>query len=282
MERMIRLRRMTGDDVPLGMRLKDQAGWNQTEADWRRFLDLEPEGCFVAELGGRPVGTTTTCVFDAVGWIAMVLVDEPARHQGIGTRLVSHALEYLKCRGVRTVRLDATPLGRPVYERLGFAAEYGLARWQGTAAGAAGDQPVVDASPDRLDALAELDRHATATDRRRFLARLLEARPDDARLVLAGEALLGYLMLRGGSLATQVGPAVAVCPEAGRALADWALGRCAGGPVFLDVPCDNAPATRWAASRGLTIQRRFTRMGRGRAIGDQPACIWASSGPEKG
>lgn len=29
---------------------------------------------------------------DDMGWIAMVLVDEPARHWGIGTRLVRHAL----------------------------------------------------------------------------------------------------------------------------------------------------------------------------------------------
>ena len=65
------IRAMTSCDIPLGMRLKDQAGWNQIPADWRRFLDLEPEGCFVALWEDRPVATTTTCTFGAVGWIAM-------------------------------------------------------------------------------------------------------------------------------------------------------------------------------------------------------------------
>jgi GNAT superfamily N-acetyltransferase len=298
-DQMIQLRLMTGDDVGLGMRLKDQAGWNQTEADWRRFLALEPEGCFVAELDGRPVGTTTTtCLSDEVGWIAMVLVDEPARHRGIGTRLVRHALEHLDRRGARTVRLDATALGRPVYERLGFEAEYELARWEGTAAGPGervgnsqddpaggellGEESMVDVSPERLDPLVVLDRRVTATNRRRLLERLVEERPDGAKLVMAGESPLGYVMVRGGSRATQIGPAVAVLAQAGRLLAGWALGRCAGGPVFVDVPCDNADATRWAASRGLSVQRRFTRMCRGRPIADLPAEIWASSGPEKG
>ena len=46
---MIHIRTMTAEDVPLGMRLRGQARFNQTEADWRRFLDLEPDGCFVAE-----------------------------------------------------------------------------------------------------------------------------------------------------------------------------------------------------------------------------------------
>jgi len=41
---MIEIRPFRASDVPLGMRLKDQAGWNQTEADWHRFLFLEPEG----------------------------------------------------------------------------------------------------------------------------------------------------------------------------------------------------------------------------------------------
>jgi hypothetical protein len=57
---MIRLRPLTAADLPLGLRLCGAAGWNQTEADWRRFLDLQPDGCFVAELDGTAVGTTTT------------------------------------------------------------------------------------------------------------------------------------------------------------------------------------------------------------------------------
>ena len=46
------LRLMTPGDIELGMRLKGQAGWNQTPADWQRFLELEPNGCFVAEWDG--------------------------------------------------------------------------------------------------------------------------------------------------------------------------------------------------------------------------------------
>ena len=59
---------MTTDDLPLGMRLKAQAGWNQVSADWQRFLELEPDGCFVGQWHGQPVATTTTCVFGSVAW----------------------------------------------------------------------------------------------------------------------------------------------------------------------------------------------------------------------
>src|SRR5262249_34729790 len=128
---MLMIRLMTADDVAVGMRLKERAAWNQTEADWRRILALEPAGCFVAELDGNAVGTTCTCVFGSVAWIAMVLVDPVVRGQGIGTALMRHALAHLDGCGVRTVRLDATPLGRPIYEKLGFVPQFELARYGG-------------------------------------------------------------------------------------------------------------------------------------------------------
>ena len=56
----MRLRVMTSADIPAGMRLKERAGWNQTAADWRRFLERSPEGCFVAEVGAQVCGTVTT------------------------------------------------------------------------------------------------------------------------------------------------------------------------------------------------------------------------------
>ena len=84
---MLKLRTMTPMDAPVALALSEQAGWNQGDADWRRFLAMEPEGCFVAETNGEPVGTTVTCVFGGVAWIGMVLVDPRARRRGVATGL---------------------------------------------------------------------------------------------------------------------------------------------------------------------------------------------------
>ena len=123
----IDIRSFSAADVPLGMHLKGQAGWNQTAADWHRLLALQPDGCFLAELNGRPVGTTAATIFGSVGWLSLVLVDREARGCGVATALVRHALAWLDSRSVPTVRLDATELGEPIYARLGFTADYGLA-----------------------------------------------------------------------------------------------------------------------------------------------------------
>ena len=39
---MIRLLQLS--DIPAAMRLKEAAGWNQTELDWTNLLATEPEG----------------------------------------------------------------------------------------------------------------------------------------------------------------------------------------------------------------------------------------------
>ena len=273
---------MTRQDVPLGMRLKDQAGWNQTEDDWRRFLDLEPGGCFVAMKEGRPVGTVAAFVFGWIGWIAMVLVDKSARHRGIGTRLVEHALEYLDARGVRTARLDATALGRPIYERLGFVAEYELARMQGVARAAVAHSKVRELLPERLGDVLELDREVTATERGRLLEALHQEAPHAMRSFIADPNVLGYMTIRRGDRATQIGPGVALTEEAGRALIEDALSHCQGRPVFIDVPVDNRAAVTCAESHELVVQRPFIRMRRGDPVNDDPTRLWASSGPEKG
>src|SRR6266850_2635494 len=128
--RNMRLRTMTKQDIPAGLRLKELAGWNQTAADWNRFLEASPEGCFVAEVEGRVCGTATTISFeDKFAWIGMVLVDPEYRNRGIGTRLLEKTIEHLDQRKMPTMKLDATPQGKPLYEKLGFVTEYGIERW---------------------------------------------------------------------------------------------------------------------------------------------------------
>jgi ribosomal protein S18 acetylase RimI-like enzyme len=273
---------MDAGDLPLAVRLKDQAGWNQTEADLLRFLALAPDGCFVAECDGVPVGTAVACVFGRVGWIAMLVVDPAYRGRGIGRRLVEHAIEHLERQAARSIRLDATPLGQPVYEKLGFRAEYELARWEGVAPARRLPHGVVLAAADQLEAIAEFDRRLTATPRKPLLDHLFRQQPGAMWVAIGPKGLAGYAAWREGSLAAFIGPAMALSAKAGQELVDAMLAACAGCRVFVDVPCDNEPATRWAQACGFTVQRPFTRMVRGEPVADRPACLWASSGPENG
>jgi GNAT superfamily N-acetyltransferase len=263
------------------MRLKAQAAWNQLEADWLRFLDLQPDGAFVAELDGAPAGTVATCIFGPVAWVAMVLVDAALRGRGLGRALMERALDFLDGAGVRSMRLDATPLGQPLYEKLGFLPEYLLTRFEGTSPRGEVSPGVSAAGPEHVDALVQLDRAVTGTDRERMIVRLLEEYPDEARVVESPAGVEGYLLARPGARAWFVGPCVARGGAGPLLLAD-AWRRHAGVPIFMDIPEGNAPALTLARAAGLIPQRALTRMYRGVKVEERVADLWASSGPEKG
>jgi GNAT superfamily N-acetyltransferase len=278
---MIHIRRMTAADMELGLRLSGQARWNQTEADWRRFLDLGGEGCFVAEMDGTAVGTTTTCIFDSVAWIAMVLVDVEKRRQGVGSALLRHALSFLDDRGVATVRLDATAAGQRVYEKLGFKPEYPLTRYEGVVSRTGSRCHTIEATATMVPKLIELDRHMTGTNRARLLARLFEDTPEAVRVLKAATKLEGFIATRPGANATQIGPCIASA-QAGPILLADALSRCTGQGVFVDVPCDHVRAVTTLEASGLKAQRHFMRMVRGKPVCDHVEGLWASAGPETG
>jgi GNAT superfamily N-acetyltransferase len=117
-------------DTDLGdcMKLKEAAGWNQTLADWQALLRWEPLGCFGIEVEGRVVSTATAVVHEGVGWIGMVLTDPLFRGQGMATGLMKHSLAYLEPLA-KTVKLDASAEGEPIYRKLGFAEEAVIERW---------------------------------------------------------------------------------------------------------------------------------------------------------
>ena len=106
--------------------LSASAGWNQRLDDWRMLLRLAPAGSFAAIAEGRVVGTAIGIDYGGFGWIAMMLVDSAYRGRGVGRRLLEAAMGAVP--SDRPIRLDATPLGRPLYQRYGFEDEAMLTR----------------------------------------------------------------------------------------------------------------------------------------------------------
>lgn len=283
---MIRIRTMTAEDLPLGMRLKNHAGWNQTEGDWRRFLAMQPDGCLVAELDDVGVGTAVVTAFDAVAWISMVLVEQSVRGRGVGKALMMRAVKLAEELGCTTIRLDATPLGRPLYESLGFVPQYELTRFAGDGVECLSPystrQVVRIGGSDEYAAILALDASATGANRDKFLRRLFTEEPGEVRVTETSGRIDGYLTVRRGSDAIQLGPCIAETDGTGCTLLTDALSRHAGSWVYWDLPSSHLAAAQLAKSAGLAPQRQLLRMCRGEGVNDDVARLWASSGPELG
>jgi GNAT superfamily N-acetyltransferase len=284
----VALRVMSSGDVLAADSLRRLIGWNQTPEDWRRLLELEPQGCFVALREAELVGTVTTTTYgQTLAWIGMMLVHPQYRRQGLGTRLMRQALDYLAGRAIECVRLDATPAGYPLYEQLGFAAEWTLTRWQRPAGGALA---AASGSPPATRALAEtdwgaveaLDHEAFGAPRGRLLRRLAAA-SRVARVWPAAGAPAGFGLLRAGANADYLGPVVCASAEGARALTAALLGDSGARPIFWDAPDPNATAKATAPAFGFAPVRPLTRMRLGpEAAPNSPQVQFAIADPAVG
>ncbi len=264
------IRVMRTEDVAFADSIRALAGWNQTLADWQRFLTCEPGGCFVAEIDGAPAGTATcTCYGTELGWIGMLLVHPDRRRRGIGSALMRHCLAYLENRGVACIKLDATPLGQPLYEQLGFVPELSLTRWEAQPLRAvtvpARDGTALCSTADWEEVLA-LDERAFGWPRREMLSAVARQCCQVIVCRAAPGSGFGYGMLRKGSRAYYLGP---VAADEFTMASHIVLRLLSHVPpekeaVFWDVLDQNEPATALAQSLGFTPQRHLVRMFRGR------------------
>lgn len=284
---MVTVRPLTPDDFALGMELKTEAGWNQLPRDWRRAYELEPQGGYVGLCDGVPAATLTTCVFGRVAWIAMVLTRSSFRGRGLATALLKQSLADLERRGVESVRLDATALGRPVYEKLGFTVDSGITRFYGkptipSTTPTSSDLRIRPFAASDVDAAATIDRAVTGNDRTKLLRWVHEDWPEACFAAEQNSDLIGFGMARRGSRATQIGPVVTHDSHAGCALLAAAFERLGDSGIYLDVPHENPLARDFVLAAGMVAERDFFRMTRGNRVDEKNERVWANYGPEKG
>lgn len=278
----IEIRLLFESDIPSAMGLKEAAGWNQTEADWRRLLRLEPKGCFGAIKDARLVGTTTTTIHGELAWIGMVLVEPQHRRQGIAAKLMNAALDYLKDK-VETIKLDATALGQPVYEKFGFRAESVVERWSGTASARRETQSPALMDGDIVRDVLNMDRVAFNADRARLIRALIdEACVSPVLMRAADGALSGYALARSGTSKTYVGPVVANDPQVAEILMDRTLTALADREVYVDLNKECSVDASVLPDRGFVKERDLIRMVKGRESTKTSPLVVAIAGPEVG
>jgi GNAT superfamily N-acetyltransferase len=216
---------------------------------------VQPDGWYVIEDDGAPLAVAGCLVYGAFCWLGLVATHPDARGRGLASQVSSHLVEWAMARGCRTVALDASTLGRPVYERLGFRAAGAtaeLVRPAGTTPdpGTRAEQ----ATPAAFDEIARFDRKVFGGDRSRLLQGLARD-PLGAWWITRGDdgAISGYLLARSRLL----GPGAALEADGAERLVRSALDETLELRVL--VPAESA--FHDALTRlGFVEQRRLAHM----------------------
>jgi len=90
---------------------------------------------FVGSVAGRPVATSALFQSDDIAGVYFVATVPDARRKGYGAALTWMALEVGRRAGARVGYLQATEMGRPVYERMGFRRVVDYPEWHSEISG---------------------------------------------------------------------------------------------------------------------------------------------------
>lgn len=271
------LRLLQVEDVQAAFHLSAQAGWEQTEEDWRTLLDLAPQGCLAMELDGCLAATTTLLIYERrLAWVGMVLTRPEYQRRGLARGLLIRALELADRSGIETVKLDATEQGMPLYERFGFRCEQEVERWVRPDEAVA-QVPAGQPQPEKT--WRDSDLRAFGADRSMLLDRLAQRNPP---FLLARS----HLFVRPGRRTAYLGPCVCEDPATACRLIEPQVrhagfsGRTSGWSW--DLLPRNREAVALARDLGFTRQRHLMRMVRGKDLRGTESAIYAIAGFELG
>jgi predicted N-acetyltransferase YhbS len=226
--------------------------WPHRPDDWQ-FAAEQGTG-FVAEENGVAIGTALCWKFGTDrASLGLVIVSPEHQGRGIGRKLMELLLEEL---GPRITFLHATPAGRPLYEKLGFAVCDSLDQHQGNVGKTL---PVALPDGERLrpataadfPALVELATRASGLERKTMVSALLDE-GESVVLERDGE-IIGFSILRRFGRGQVIGPLVGMRSHddlRAKALIGYWLNGREGEFIRIDVPA-GASLADWLIAQGL-------------------------------
>lgn len=244
----VRVREMTRSDLERVLELRSVVRWS---ADPRAFDLLggiggarwavaeAQDGALAGMVGAVPLGD--------IGILCQLAVRDVYRKAGLGRRLSSWAVTYLRSRGAKTVRLYSTREAEGLYRSLGF--EPVTPRTIYRLREAPLDVPGQGADIGRVSTLLfgdlpelyGVDRWSYGADRSALILATLKLHPGWGLASRDRSGRLdGYLVRSALGPATRVGPFVASSPAVARRLLAAALRASEGTPVEVTVPGPSA------------------------------------------
>jgi predicted N-acetyltransferase YhbS len=262
------VRPATTDDIKEMSGVLERAGLSSSGPDVLEFnLTSASTQMFVGCRDGLVVGVAGCIRYGRTGWLGNVAVDDELRGQGLGRALSEVAVDGLRQAGVETVLLTATQLGRPIYERLGFADDgvsYGI--WEQQQAPILGCDRSATVQPGQvdIDEVMRQDADATGEDRRGYLGPFAGL----AR-VAADRSQAGFRL----ALPWGGGPVIAASRAAARPLIVDMMRTSPGSRLVFPEP--NVHGAALAVSLGFHLARRVRRMRLGPPVpGYRPGMIY--------
>ncbi len=257
MHKRLVLRHMTEADLALALEWAAAEGWNPGLHDAHCFYAADPEGFFLAELDGVPIGCVSAVRYGSgFGFLGLYIVKAEHRGQGFGLELWRAALDHL---GDRVIGLDGVVAQQDNYRKSGFRLAFRNIRQKGRGGGAA-PPGLTELAAIPIEEILRYDETAFPAPRTEFLKSWIGQPQAVALGVLDERRLKGYGVLRACREGFKVGPLFADDEETADHLLSGLFARAPDAPVFLDTPEANPAAVALAARYAMAPVFETARM----------------------
>ena len=252
-------RTMTAEELPLALDWAAAEGWNPGLEDAAAFYAADPDGFFVAEVGGTPVAAISVVNHGKdVAFLGLYLCLPEFRGKGIGYGLWQHALRHA---GDRVVGLDGVPDQQENYRKSGFVLTGQTYRFQGGLEGRSAHD-LRPAVPAEHLALTQMEGAANGYAKPAFLQAWLTDTATRKTRVL-GEEPRGFATIRACRSGHKIGPVIADTLGDAETLIRGVIHAAEARDVMIDVPDSCAPLMQFCEAQGLTVSFNTARMYRG-------------------
>jgi len=184
------------EEAPAMTAISADVGWNQPEEEIREIIRRSGKYLLGAFRDGALVGVAAAYPYPDGGfaYVNEVIVSSTCRNRGAATQLLS-ALLPLTERDYPTLRLCATAMGRPIYEKFGFVpfATLSFGELTGKTAEPECDGIAPMREADLEDAY-ELDAANFGAHRPEIIRTLWEKSPEASWILRRGGCLEGFIM----------------------------------------------------------------------------------------
>jgi ribosomal protein S18 acetylase RimI-like enzyme len=260
------IRPLEHTDIDFAKSLTDIEGWGHRASDFRRLIELDPAGCFVAWENGERAGIATTASYDDYAFLGNVIVKKGKRGRNIGSLLMQHALRYLEERTVQTIELDGVMTAVAMYRSMGFCEKYRSLRLaRKPISQYHGDRRLMSC-PDAAEAITVFDHERTGIHRQRLIEKLIREFRDQV-FCLASPQLEAYAVVRERADQTvAIGPIIANDVHAFSDLLSGMIDRFGNRTMTVGIPEVNTDGVLVLLNDGFEHCAPSMRMYRGSRI----------------
>ncbi len=231
-----------------------QEGWRVPEQELDLFRGPLASGAFALRENVEALGFVTVVAYEKHGWIGNLIVHPACRGLGYGNGLFDHAVAELTNRGMETIWLTASAMGKPLYEKKGFRKVDEVVRRERTPERSA---PLCG-EPGRKETLLAADARVWGERRTKLIEPLIE----EGQVLAAGDAIA---LLQRKSNPQILGPWYSpnLCPRENRRILASILCAAREGCGLITDVLASSPVNTLLAAVGFSEGSRCDLMVRG-------------------